>query len=198
MPIKYIGRTTSFKGKTLWEILGNLKHFGVGRMVIRNKFQRYPEPCFMRILKIATLPAPNKEQAPHEERKIVALIQNTFRGKTCAPEQIDGCTYKADFILIPKDEEQKYMRYSDTCKLRIVPRTVGYPPLLKEILIRQQQAAGVTVEEDPQLEVSYCWTGVKRYRLAEVGEEPTIKFGMDLGTPISPSLYANIRKESST
>ncbi|XP_015173399.1 PREDICTED: uncharacterized protein LOC107064834 [Polistes dominula] len=198
MPIKYIGRTTSFKGKTLWEILGNLKNFGVGRMVIRNRFQRYPEPCFMRILKIATLPAPNKELQPHEDRKIVALIENTFRGKTYPPEQIDGCTYKADYVLIPKDEEEKYMYYNDPLNPRIVPRTMEYPPLLKELIIRQRQAAGVTVKEDPQLEIVYQWNGVKRYRLAEEGEEPTVKFGVDLGTPISPSLYANIRKESST
>jgi len=58
MPIKFIGRTTDFKGKPLWEILGNLKNYGVGRIVIRNRFQRYPEPCYMKILKVAALPAP--------------------------------------------------------------------------------------------------------------------------------------------
>jgi Mitochondrial 28S ribosomal protein S34 len=31
--IKYIGRTTDFKGKTLWQIVSNLKNFGVGRVV---------------------------------------------------------------------------------------------------------------------------------------------------------------------
>lgn len=56
MPIKYIGRKTDFKGKSLWQILGNLKNYGVGRMVIRNKFQVYPEPSYMRILKVAALP----------------------------------------------------------------------------------------------------------------------------------------------
>ncbi|KAI4499564.1 hypothetical protein M0802_005460 [Mischocyttarus mexicanus] len=193
MPIKYIGRTTDFKGKTLWEILGNLKNFGVGRMIIRNRFQRYPEPCFMKILKIATLDAPDKK-VPYEERKIIALIQNTFRGRTYPPEQIDGCTYKADYILIPKDEEKKYMNYTDSLKPRIAPRTMEYPPLLREIIIRQQKAAGVPVNENPQLDIVYNLEGVKRYRVAEVGEEPTIKFGMGLGEPVSPSLYANIKK----
>lgn len=56
MPIKYIGRTTDFKGKTLWEILGNLKNFGVGRVVVRSMFERYPEPSFMKIVKVETLP----------------------------------------------------------------------------------------------------------------------------------------------
>jgi small subunit ribosomal protein S34 len=31
--IKYIGRKTDFRGKSLWEIVGNLKNFGVGRVV---------------------------------------------------------------------------------------------------------------------------------------------------------------------
>lgn len=56
MPYKYIGKTTDFKGKTLWQILGNLKNFGVGRIVGRNMFQRYPEPCYIKIRKVETLP----------------------------------------------------------------------------------------------------------------------------------------------
>jgi len=58
MPIKFIGRTTDFKGKPLWEILGNLRNHGVGRIVIRNRLQRYPEPSYMKILKVAALPPP--------------------------------------------------------------------------------------------------------------------------------------------
>lgn len=53
--IKYIGRTTDFKGKTLWEIVGDLKDYGIGRMIIRNMFQRYPEPCYLRVLKVETV-----------------------------------------------------------------------------------------------------------------------------------------------
>lgn len=60
MPYKYIGRTTDFKGKSLWEIVGNLKNFGVGRMVVRSRFERYPEKSYMKILKVETLPNPEK------------------------------------------------------------------------------------------------------------------------------------------
>lgn len=42
MSIKYIGRTTDFCGKTLWEILGNLKNFGVGRVVGKFQFSALP------------------------------------------------------------------------------------------------------------------------------------------------------------
>lgn len=55
MPIKYVGRTTDFKGKTLWEIVGNLKNFGVGRIVVRSTFERYPEPSYLKICKVEAL-----------------------------------------------------------------------------------------------------------------------------------------------
>lgn len=58
MPYKYIGRTTTFKGKSLWEIVGNLKNFGVGRLVSRSMLNRYPEPSYLKILKVETLPNP--------------------------------------------------------------------------------------------------------------------------------------------
>lgn len=54
--VKLIGRTSDFKGKPLWEIIGNLKNFGVGRLVYRQMFQRYPEPSFMKILKVEAQP----------------------------------------------------------------------------------------------------------------------------------------------
>lgn len=58
MPYKYIGKTTSFRGKSLWEILGNLKNFGVGRIVVRSKLERYSEPSYWKVLKVQTLPEP--------------------------------------------------------------------------------------------------------------------------------------------
>lgn len=60
MPYKYIGKTTSFKGKTLWEIVGNLKNFGIGRIVTRSRFERYPEPSYFKILKVETLANPKE------------------------------------------------------------------------------------------------------------------------------------------
>lgn len=58
--IKLIGRTNDFKGKTLWEIVGNLRDFGVGRYVKRSMFERYPEPSFMKIVRVQAMPLPEK------------------------------------------------------------------------------------------------------------------------------------------
>lgn len=56
MPYVYVGRRNFYIGKTLWELCSNLKNFGVGRIVYQNKFQRYPEPSYYKILKVAALP----------------------------------------------------------------------------------------------------------------------------------------------
>lgn len=46
-PVRYVGRTTNFHGKRLYDILCRLKNFGVGRMVYRYSFnERYPQPSY--------------------------------------------------------------------------------------------------------------------------------------------------------
>ena len=55
MPYVYIGRRNFYVGKTLWEILGNLRDFGVGRMLVRSNYERYPEPTYYRILRAEPL-----------------------------------------------------------------------------------------------------------------------------------------------
>lgn len=55
--ITYVGKKSNCVGKTLWEIVGNLKHFGVGRIILRNnEIKKYPEPCFMKILDVKAEP----------------------------------------------------------------------------------------------------------------------------------------------
>ena len=56
MPYKYIGHQKGYLGKSLWEILGNLKNFGVKRMVVRHILQKNPEPSYLQILKVQALP----------------------------------------------------------------------------------------------------------------------------------------------
>lgn len=79
MSIKYIGRKTDFKGKTLWEIIGNLKNFGVGRIIARSMFERYEEPCYMKIVKVETLPN------PAEPSLDVSVNLNLSKNKTRIP-----------------------------------------------------------------------------------------------------------------
>ncbi|EFN83788.1 uncharacterized protein LOC105183878 [Harpegnathos saltator] len=187
MPIKLIGRTTYLKGKPLWEILGNLKNFGVGRLVIRNCFQRYPEACYMKILKVAAMPASTE---PYKDRNVIALVDEVFRGrKNSKPTQYDLSTYKPDFMLVPKDQEHLYLERTVMPVKKVVPRTMEFPPLFTEMLMHQMRANGIAKSEKPQLTLHYndSRLDIKNYRIAEEDEAPTMKF--DLGMDKSSVLY---------
>ncbi|GAB0100773.1 mitochondrial ribosomal protein S34 [Sergentomyia squamirostris] len=181
--IKYFGRTTDFRGKPLWEILGNLKNFGVGRIVTRSAFERYPEPCYYRILKVEALP---KNEDPLEARKVSVMVEKVHRGKMLPnPVNIMSTSYKADYRLIPKHEETEYCRKTTPTTVRILPRFIDLPPLLREYVKDE------TSEENPQMPLVINKSpGYKTYRLAEEGEKPTVDLVMGLGTPANPRLYA--------
>ncbi|XP_076627182.1 mitochondrial ribosomal protein S34 [Colletes latitarsis] len=183
MPVKYIGRTTTFKGKPLWEILGNLKNYGIGRIIVRSQHERYPEPSYIKILKVATLPHVNDN--PHYPRKIVALVERTFRGKTAdKPVQIESVSYKADYVLVPKDQEERYLNASSKLPEKILPRTTNFPPLLKELLIRQAKQKGEPLTEEPKLPIKYNLHGMKHYRIAEENETPTYNIDITRSTTL--------------
>ncbi|XP_032673024.1 uncharacterized protein LOC116844948 [Odontomachus brunneus] len=177
MPIKLIGRTTDFKGKPLWEILANLKNFGVGRIVVRNRFQRYPEPCYMKILKVAAMPSSDK---PYSDRKVVVLVERVFRGlKNPYPSQLYGATYKADYMLIPKDQEHLYLQSTvPPPEKKILPKTGEFPPLYLQLLLRQMKVKDIPEQEQPKLPIKYNITNmdIKNYKIAEEGETPTMKY----------------------
>ncbi|XP_045462365.1 28S ribosomal protein S34, mitochondrial [Harmonia axyridis] len=191
MPYKYIGKTIDHKGKTLWEIVGNLKNFGVGRMVLRNSFQRYPEKSYMRITKVEALPNP-ENPSMDVRRKVKVYIDETFRGNKLREHSvINLASYKADYVLVPKDEEYKY-NDDAAAKIRIVPRTVELPPLLKELVKRENLANGEPADKDNKVKVAYVTGPYANYRVAEEGEKPDFEITMGLGTPASPSLYEGI------
>ncbi|XP_012218345.1 uncharacterized protein mRpS34 [Linepithema humile] len=188
MPIKFIGRTTDFKGKPLWEILGNLKNFGVGRIVIRNRFQRYPESCYIKILKVAAMPMPVE---PYTDRKVMVLVERVFRGlKNPKPVQLDAVTYKADYMLIPKDQEHLYVLNTKVPEMKILPTETDFPPLLSQLIMQQMKAKDVAAPEVPKLFLRYNLNGAseKSYRLAEKNETPTVKldFGLDDSSVLCP------------
>ncbi|XP_075160538.1 mitochondrial ribosomal protein S34 [Haematobia irritans] len=183
--IKYIGRTTDFKGKTLWEIVGDLKDFGVGRLVVRNMFQRYPEPCYMRILKVETVDAENSERP----RKVKVTVEKTWRGVTIPkPVEIFSSSYKADYELIDKEDEHKFLQNSSKIVEKILSTHVELPPLLREFVSDE------TGEKNPQMKVHFKSTDNKFVRLAKDGEKPNVFVTMGLGqpAPVSLKLYEGV------
>ncbi|EDV95759.1 uncharacterized protein LOC6558503 [Drosophila grimshawi] len=179
--IKYIGRTTDFRGNSLWEIVGNLPDWGVGRMVIRNMFQRYPEPCYMRILKVQAI-----DEQPNEVRKVRVTVEKTWRGITQPkPVEIYSTSYKADYELVPLSEEHKFLTNNKKAASVVLPTKLDLPPLLREY-VRDE-----TGEMNPQMAVHFKKTHNKNARLAQAGEQPTLQMSMDVGkpAPISAKLY---------
>ncbi|ERL85892.1 uncharacterized protein LOC109543680 [Dendroctonus ponderosae] len=197
MPYKYIGRTHDFVGKSLWEIVGNLKNFGVGRFVARGKHQRYLEPSYMKILKVETLPRPEDESIDNL-RKVRVLVEQTFRGKTVTkPVLIERVSYKTDYRLIPKDEEQTYCKFDQISVIpeKILPKYMDFPPIFKQLNIRESLNRGGPTKEDLQLEIVYNNSSKKmKYKIAEEGEEPTVKIATGVGQPVVPRLYASCER----
>ncbi|XP_043477724.1 uncharacterized protein LOC122508438 [Leptopilina heterotoma] len=195
MPIKYIGRTTYFKGKTLWEILGNLKDLGVGRYVVRNRFvERYSEPTYHKILKVETLPA-TKVENPHDNpRKVMALTEKIFRGvKAKGLVQLDSTSYKSDYLLIPKEEEH-LLGAAVPAKEKILPKTMEFPPLVKELLLRQMKNQGKPITE-PKLNIKYNFKNkFTLNRIAEDGETPDFEIKMTLQRRNDSKLYSNVKE----
>ncbi|XP_012259413.2 28S ribosomal protein S34, mitochondrial [Athalia rosae] len=187
MPVKYIGRTTNFKGKSLWEILGNLKNHGVGRIIARSMFERYPEPSYIKILKVEALPNDDK-------RKVKVIAERTFRGvKYEKPITIMSVSYKTDYKLIPKDEETTYCKVEKQREMPILPRTTDFPPLYKKMLLQTLDQKGTPITEEPKLQLCFKVYQTNYYKVAEEGETPTVTHHLFKGNTAAPRLYENIK-----
>ncbi|NP_001155738.1 28S ribosomal protein S34, mitochondrial [Acyrthosiphon pisum] len=144
MSVKLIGRTTNLYGKTLWEILGNLRTTGVGRLVTRNSYDRYEEPSFFRVLSVEPT-----AQIEDKARKIIVHAEKIFRGKHYKePVEIYSVSYKPDYRLIPKDEEQLWWDRLANCKPRekFVPGSIELPPLMKLVLERDNKDSNIKLQ----------------------------------------------------
>ncbi|XP_046633132.1 28S ribosomal protein S34, mitochondrial-like [Daphnia pulicaria] len=137
MPYIYIGKRNFFLGKRLWEIAGNLKNFGEGRILVRSAFERYPEVSYVKIIRAEPL---------MDEENLFGrvLVEKVFRGKSFGEFDLSKTAYKNDFKLIPKDEEEFYlsrtMKAEDVEKLKKpLPEFIQFPPLLREMISKQEK-----------------------------------------------------------
>lgn len=123
-------------------------------------------------------------------RKVVALVEKTFRGQRITkPIHIDSASYKSDYILIPKDQELHYSNVICEQPVKILPSKIEFPPLLKEILIRQGKQIGQHITKETKLPVRYNLNGVKNYKIVEEHETSTKDWNRQ------STLYINISNE---
>ncbi|KAH7639844.1 hypothetical protein HUG17_3877 [Dermatophagoides farinae] len=129
----YIGRPSEHLGRTAFQILANLKNFGIGRMLTRHEFDKFPEPSFHIVKRVQTYMDP--------ELKFGTLwCETVIRGKRLPGIRPLTITYRPDFRLIPKDEEKEFIGDYPITNLgdnkNILPRYYQLPPLMREWMNR--------------------------------------------------------------
>lgn len=59
MVYKFFGYKVPYKGKPIWEIVGNLKNLGVGRMIVADEHKdKFIAPTFYKIVRVVPLESP--------------------------------------------------------------------------------------------------------------------------------------------
>lgn len=122
--------------------------------------------------------------------------ERTFRGiKYPDLELFYENSSAPDFQLIPKDEEATFCKWDGPVKgTKILPRTMDFPPLLRELILRERSTEEKLENEEPKMEIVYKTTTSNPllYRLVEEGETPTVEITPKLGTPNAPRLYKGV------
>lgn len=79
-------------------------------------------------------------------RKVRVWVEKVFRGKKIPGDVfIYRTSYKADYRLIPKDEEEKYTKICADLQRKNVTPYVEYPPLFKELMLKDLEKKGIEV-----------------------------------------------------
>jgi len=149
MPIyQYFGHPARFHGKPLFHILSNLKNFGRGRIITRAGFKEDENPSFYRVL----FAQPLMDQKNEEGRVIVEKVRNGV--KYTEPVDLSKIAPLPDFLLIPKDEENTFCKWSELRDYSVdkdyvsEPKYYTMPPLLKLYMEREMNKRGANFTEE--------------------------------------------------
>lgn len=127
MPKVFIGRKSDFYGKSVWELVCNLKNFGVGRVLQRTQLKHHPEPSWFRIIKA--------EPAMDEENRLGRLtVERVHRGvKLPRPVVMSDTTADTDYQLVPRHlESDVCVCWHETPPTIELAARISKPPLLLE------------------------------------------------------------------
>lgn len=82
--------------------------------------------------------------------------------------------HKADWRLIPRDEEEKYLNWKPVQPFchKEISRTMPFPPLLREMILREMKLAGKSVDQEPMLPIEIRETVWNRTKLNHDTVEP--------------------------
>ncbi|GFT82174.1 uncharacterized protein NPIL_567021 [Nephila pilipes] len=177
MSVRIIGKKSPFTGKLLFEILNNLKNYGLGRVIMRNSFKKYPELSFYVIKKVI----PMRETIGPGPDELVygnVWVEEVFRGKKLEGLRLlQSDTYLPDFYLVPREEEDKYLNYQSKDVVKILPKYDSVPPVLAEIIKKKDPS----LKEEPKMEIVYKELSEHLvYKIAENGMKPDYKLKVNL------------------
>ncbi|KAF7490746.1 hypothetical protein SSS_02901 [Sarcoptes scabiei] len=184
----FIGKESSHLGKTAFQILANLKNFGIGRMLTRHEFDVFPEPSYHIVKRVQT-------HMDEELKYGIIWCETVIRGKKLPGIRPLKITYRPDFRLIPKNEEKKFLNCYTITDLgdqkNILPKFYQIPPLMKEWINRRvtnpeehrenksQKKIDLipfvyqTSKESKRPDADLFWIANK---VADEGETPTVEF----------------------
>jgi len=131
MPRIFIGKKHDLYGKSLWELLCNLKDLGVGRVVMRTKDnRRFPERSWFTVLRV-------RPEMDPDNRHGTVTVRKVWRGQEIAGEfALSRTTARTDYQLIPRHEEAQFCQLSPeraAQAVRLLPASLPKPPLLLQL-----------------------------------------------------------------
>ncbi|XP_074595290.1 mitochondrial ribosomal protein S34 [Brevipalpus obovatus] len=137
MAIIYVGKTSRLYGKTVFEILANLRHFGKGRILERISLtQKYGKKSFYVV----------KDPRPQMDKELVHgyLYCDFYYKEQRVPGLTELLTYRHDYRLIPKHLEEEYLEIIQKAPIlgeetpkKVLPRYYSLPPVMAEVLNRR-------------------------------------------------------------
>lgn len=84
-----------------------------------------------------------------ERRRVRVWVEKTFRGHTLPKlNEIYRTSYKPDYQLIPKNEEQKFLSALEQYSKRpveVLPNSIEMPPLMKKFIVKDHERKGLEV-----------------------------------------------------
>lgn len=133
--IRFIGDyDVTAEGKFLWELLAQIRNFGVGRIVTKNEWLRkWPDqPSYIRIVKVRPV-------MDRWLQKGKLWGDWTFRGRNLGLYEFGADLNRSDWRLIHKHEEEQFTKCEKPLGYIDLPNSFPLPPL--QVYLARKAAA---------------------------------------------------------
>lgn len=178
--VHYYGKKTNFVGKTLFEILANLRNFGLNRMLIKQEeLLKYPgKPSYYIVKKVEPVLDETLQQG-------AIYAERIFKGaRVPGLVFVDDESWHTDWQLIPKDQEGTYRVDNPPIFQPAQPLNKQFkvPPLMDAFLKRHYKMKGVEYDSFKPLTLPLNYKVSEQYH------------HIDVSKPIKEHLEARFRQ----